>query len=193
MVKTTSNRPPPPPPSPGLHGAAITLASAAKQVLSLSAWQIPSSEATRQLFIATEKKRRQEDRKASKRQLEADATRGRSSASSASSSKRPRAGAHNEETTSDHGSEDEEEFIPNADDLRKFKESIMFEIQSELIEGLGVQKLSRQRHQLAGCDEYRKTKMLPSVMDAITVLAEDHRRSHQHTSMILVSSLTNIK
>ena len=54
----------------------------------------------------------------------------------------------------------------------------MFEIQSELIEGLGVQKLKRQRHQLAECDEYRKTKMFPAVMDAITALAEDHRRSH---------------
>ncbi len=159
----------------------------------MSAWQIPSSEATRQLFIATEKKRRQEERKASKRQLQADANRGRSSASSSSLSKRPRAGAHNEETTSDQGSEDEEECIPNADELRKFKESMVFEIQSELIEGLGVQKLSRQRHQLAECDEYRKTKMLPAVMDAITVLAEDHRRSHQHTSMILVRSFTNMK
>jgi hypothetical protein len=104
-----------------------------------------------------------------------------------------RAGAQQKRTTSDHGSEDEEDFILNADDLRMFQDSIRFEIQSELIEGLGVQKLSRQCHQLAGCDEYRKTKMFPAVMDAITALAEDHRRCHQHTSMILVSSLTIIK
>ena len=163
----------------------------------MSAWQIPSSEATKQLFIAIEKKRRQErrldDRRASKRQIQADAARGRSSASSSSSLKRARAGAQPEERTSDHGSEDEEDIIPNAEDLRNFQDSIRFEIQSELIEGLGVQKLSRQRHELAECEEFKKTMMFPAVMDAMAFVAEDHRRSHQHTSMILVSSLTNIK
>jgi hypothetical protein len=60
-------------------------------------------------------------------------------------------------------------------------------VQSEAITGLGVQKLNKLRKEVANSEEFKKQKQFGALLDVAFVLAEDNRKSHQHTSMLLVS------
>lgn len=78
---------------------------------------------------------------------------------------------------------------PTEEEIKTYREDIKLAVQCETISGLGVYKLMKQRDKYTHLDEYKKQKMYSFLMDAISVLAEDNRKSHQHTSMLLVSSV----
>ena len=121
----------------------------------------------------------------------AAATSRRGQAAAPATRKRAASGVHRGESEEDseESEEDTSDFIPDADAIKKFKDNVMLSVQSEAITGLGVKKLIKLRKEVANYDEFKKQKQFGALLDVAIVLAEDNRKSHQHTSMLLVSKI----
>jgi hypothetical protein len=109
----------------------------------------------------------------------------------AAAAKRKRAassrGESEEET--EESEDDTSDFVPDAEAIKKYRDNVMQSVQSEAITGLGVQKLIKLRKEVVSYEEFKRQKQFGTLLDATIVLAEDNRKSHQHTSMLLVSEI----
>jgi hypothetical protein len=94
-------------------------------------------------------------------------------------------GESEEET--EESEEDTSDFIPDAEAIKNYRANVIQSVQSEAITGLGVQKLIKLRKEVVSYEEFKRQKQFGTLLDATIVLAEDNRKSHQHTSMLLVS------
>ena len=94
-------------------------------------------------------------------------------------------GESEEET--EESEDDTSDFVPDAEAIKKYRDNVMQSVQSEAITGLGVQKLIKLRKEVVSYEEFKRQKLFGTLLDATIVLAEDNRKSHQHTSMLLVS------
>jgi hypothetical protein len=157
-------------------------------MLTVSTWELPITEAVKNMVIQEEAARR---RGAKDARLVAPATSRRGQAAAPATKKRAASGAHRGESEEDSGEseEDPSEFVPDADAIKKFREKVLLSVQSEAITGLGVQKLNKLRKEVANSEEFKKQKQFGALLDVAFVLAEDNRKSHQHTSMLLVSEI----
>lgn len=154
----------------------------------VSSWEIPSTEDVKDLVFKQEAERR---RRAKEAGPGAASTARRGPA--AQPAKRKRAGSgvskgESEEET-EESEEDTSDFVPDAETIKEIRNNIMLSVQSEAITGLGVQKLIKLRKEGGNSDEFKRQKHFGTLLDATIVLAEDNRRTHQHTSMLLVSEI----
>jgi hypothetical protein len=152
----------------------------------VSSWEIPSTEDVKDLVFKQEAERR---RRAKEAGPGAASTARRGPA--AQPAKRKRAGSgvskgESEEET-EESEEDTSDFIPDAEAIKNYRANVMQSVQSEAITGLGVQKLIKLRKEVVSYEEFKRQKQFVTLLDATIVLAEDNRKSHQHTSMLLVS------
>ena len=121
----------------------------------------------------------------------AAATSRRGQAAAPPTRKRAASGVHRGESEEDseESEEDTSDFVPDADAIKKYRDNLLLSVQSEAITGLGVQKLSKLRKEVVTYEEFKKQKLFGALLEATMVLAEDNRKSHQHTSMLLVSEI----
>jgi hypothetical protein len=156
----------------------------------VSSWEIPTTEAVKDLIFKQEAERRRRAKDAGP-DAASTARRGQS----AQPAKRKRAGSgvsrgESEEDT-EESEEDTSDFVPDAETIKRImiRDNIMLSVQSEAITGLGVQKLIKLRKDVGNSDEFKRQKPFATLLDATIFLAEDNRKSHQHTSMLLVSEI----